>query len=80
MSAKAAVTKLERKPETRHPDFVVRAKTGPGHKDWSSVGSAWNRDNGEGISIKLHSMPIGPHWNGVLKLLPPYVEEDGTGE
>jgi len=72
----------ERKAESRQPDFVVRAKTGPGRREWSSVGSAWKRDNGEGISVKLHSIPIGPHWNGVLKLLPPYVEDEGeaTGD
>ena len=64
------------KPETRHPDYVVRAKTGPGFKDWSTVGSAWNRDQGGGISVKLHSMPIGPHWNGVLKLLPPLAADE----
>ncbi len=62
--------------DNRQPDYVVRAKTGPGRKEWSTVGSAWKRDNGEGISVKLHSMPIGPHWNGVLKLLPPYVADD----
>ncbi len=67
-----------RQMENRQPDFVVRAKTGPGRKEWSTVGSAWKRDNGEGFSIKLHSIPIGPHWNGVLKLLPPYAEEDAA--
>lgn len=61
---------------TRQPDYVVRVKTGPGHKDWSTVGSAWKRDKGEGVSVKLHSIPIGPHWNGVLKLLPPYADDD----
>ena len=66
--------------EVRHPDFIVRAKTGPGNREWSTVGVAWNRDKGEGISVKLHSMPIGSHWNGVLKLLPPLSEEDGGGD
>lgn len=65
-----------RRGENRQPDYVVRAKTGPGNKEWSTVGSAWKRDNGEGISVKLHSMPIGPHWNGVLKLLPPYAADE----
>ncbi len=68
----------ERRTESRQPDLVVRAKTGPGHKEWSTVGSAWNRENGKGISVKLHSVPIGPHWNGVLKLLPPYADEDAA--
>lgn len=65
-----------KKSESRAPDYVVRAKTGPGNKEWSTVGSAWNRDNGEGISVKLHAIPIGEHWKGVLKLLPPYVADD----
>ncbi|MCC3246437.1 hypothetical protein LG047_14105 [Methylocystis sp. WRRC1] len=66
------------KSENRQPDYVVRAKTGPGRKEWCTIGSAWTRDNGEGISIKLHAMPIGPHWNGVLKLLPPYAADDAS--
>jgi hypothetical protein len=64
-----------RKVEARQPDFIVRAKTGPGRKDWSTLGYAWKRDNGEGFSIKLNTMPIGSTWNGVLKLLPPYAED-----
>jgi len=63
--------------ETRQPDFVVRAKTGPGRKDWATLGYAWRRDNGEGISVKLNSLPIGDHWNGTLKLLPPFEEDSG---
>ncbi|MGE3642880.1 MAG: hypothetical protein AB7F96_03395 [Beijerinckiaceae bacterium] len=65
-----------RKTEGRQPDYVVRAKTGPGGKEWSTVGSAWNRDMGEGISVKLNAIPIGEHWKGVLKLLPPYADDD----
>ena len=60
-----------------NPDFVVRAKTGPGRKEWATIGYAWRRERGEGFSIKLNTMPIGSHWNGVLKLLPPF-EEDGA--
>ena len=63
--------------DARQPEFVVRAKTGPGHKEWATIGYAWRRERGEGFSIKLNTMPIGNHWNGVLKLLPPYVEDDG---
>ena len=71
-----------RKSDARQPDYVVRAKTGPGSKEWSTVGSAWKRDKGEGFSVKLHSIPIGEHWKGVLKLLPPYSDdsEDSSGE
>ena len=66
-----------KKSEGRPPDFVVRAKTGPGSKEWSTVGSAWKRDNGEGFSVKLNAIPIGEHWKGVLKLLPPYADDEG---
>lgn len=80
MSAVDADAKATRKKaDTRQPDFVVRAKTGPGNKEWSTVGSAWKRDKGEGFSVKLNAIPIGEHWKGVLKLLPPYVEDDGDG-
>src|SRR5665213_927628 len=65
------------KADANQPEFVVRAKTGPGRKEWATIGYAWRRERGEGFSIKLNTMPIGNHWNGVLKLLPPYVEEDG---
>jgi hypothetical protein len=73
-----ATQPTRKKSESRPPDYVVRAKTGPGNKEWSSVGSAWNRDNGEGISVKLHAIPIGEHWKGILKLLPPYAANEGS--
>ena len=73
------VKQSRKKMDTRQPDFVVRAKTGPGSKEWSTVGSAWKRDKGEGFSVKLNAIPIGEHWKGVLKLLPPYVEDDSDG-
>lgn len=80
MSAVDTTTQPTRKKsEARQPDYVVRAKTGPGSKEWSTVGSAWKRDNGEGVSVKLNAIPIGEHWKGVLKLLPPYVEDEGDG-
>jgi hypothetical protein len=63
--------------EARQPEFVVRAKTGPGRKDWATIGYAWRRDSGEGFSIKLNTMPIGNYWNGVLKLLPPLADDGG---
>ena len=68
----------DRRQEPRQPEFVVRAKTGPGNKEWATVGYAWKREHGEGFSIKLNTMPIGPHWNGVLKLLPPLADDDAN--
>ena len=62
--------------DPRQPEFVVRAKTGPGRKDWATIGYAWRRDRGEGFSIKLNTMPIGNYWNGVPKLLPPLADHE----
>ena len=70
-----AVAAKPRDREARKPDFIVRAKTGPGFKEWASIGLAWKRQRGEGYSIKLNTMPIGNHWNGVLKLLPPFADD-----
>lgn len=70
-------TRRAKEKEARQPDYVVRVRTGPGGKDWSTIGYAWTRDRGEGISVKLHSLPIGDEWKGNLKLLPPYAEDDG---
>jgi hypothetical protein len=67
-----------REREKREPDFVVRAKTGPSARDWTTLGYAWRRERGEGFSIKLNALPIGTEWGGVLKLLPPFSEEDGA--
>ena len=79
MSAVQPIRKgQEQKSATRQPDYVVRAKTGPGRKEWATIGYAWKRENGEGFSIKLNTMPIGADWKGVLKLLPPYADDDAT--
>ena len=79
IETETAFRRQARTAEPRQPEFVVRAKTGPGRKDWATVGFAWKRERGEGFSIKLNTVPIGTHWNGVLKLLPPYAaEEDGN--
>jgi hypothetical protein len=68
-----------REEEKREVDFFVRAKTGPGRRDWSSVGVAFKRRNDEpGYSIKLNCLPIDKAWDGTLVLVPPYIEEDET--
>jgi hypothetical protein len=79
MSETTRSSRQRERDEARQPDFVVRAKTGPGRRDWATLGYAWRRERGEGFSIKLNTMPIGDHWNGVLKLLPPY-EAEADGE
>lgn len=83
MSTKpVAQAKTETNTDPRNPDFVVRARTGPSRKDWATVGVAWNRNNGEGISVKLNSIPIGGSWDGVLKVLPALApfEDDSEGD
>jgi hypothetical protein len=62
--------------EKREIAFFVRAKTGPGARDWSPVGVAFARRNGEpGFTVKLNTLPIG-EWSGALVLVPPFVQED----
>lgn len=63
-------------PEKREIAFYVRAKTGPGTRDWSNIGVAFARKNdAPGFTIKLNCLPIGD-WNGALVLVPPFVQED----
>ena len=58
--------------DKREIAFYVRAKTGPGSRDWSPVGVAFARKNGEpGFTIKLNTLPISKDWNGNLVLVPP---------
>ena len=62
--------------DKREIAFFVRAKTGPGVRDWSPVGVAFARRNGEpGFTVKLNTLPIG-EWSGALVLVPPFVQED----
>ena len=62
--------------DKREIAFYVRAKTGPGARDWSPVGVAFARKNNEpGFTIKLNTLPIG-EWSGVLVLVPPFVEDE----
>jgi hypothetical protein len=63
-------------PEKREVAFYVRAKTGPGSRDWSPVGVAFARRNDEpGFTIKLNTLPISG-WNGAMVLVPPFAQED----
>lgn len=62
--------------ERREIAYYVRAKTGPGARDWSPVGVAFARKNGEpGFTVKLNTLPIGP-WSGALVLVEPFVQDD----
>lgn len=56
--------------------FYVRAKSGPGPRDWTGIGVAFARKDGKpGFSIKLNVLPIAG-WNGAMVLVPPLVDED----
>jgi hypothetical protein len=62
--------------EKREVDYYVRAKTGPGRRDWTTIGVAFTRRNNEpGFTVKLNTLPIDKNWNGSLILVPPFVEE-----
>lgn len=70
--------------EKREIAYYVRAKTGPGNRDWSPIGVAFKRRDGDGYTIKINSLPLpASGWNGSLVLVPPYEEpfappEDGS--
>jgi hypothetical protein len=67
--------------EKREVDFYVRAKTGPGRRDWTTIGVAFKRRNNEpGFTVKLNTLPISKDWDGALVLVPPFVEEADTGQ
>jgi hypothetical protein len=61
--------------DKREVEFYVRAKTGPGKRDWTTIGVALKRRNDEpGFSVKLNTLPISKNWDGGLVLVPPYQE------
>jgi len=65
-----------REEDKREVEFYVRAKTGPGKRDWTTIGVALKRRNDEpGFSVKLNTLPISKDWDGGLILVPPYQEE-----
>lgn len=65
----------QRTEEERQPMYVVRAPDGTKRGRWVTVGYAWPLRNGEGISIKLNSIPVGS-WDGALVCLPPLQQGD----
>jgi hypothetical protein len=75
-SERAAARRSPQEREKREIAYYVRAKTGPGSRDWSPVGVAFARRNGEpGFTIKLNTLPISG-WNGSLVLVPPFVDDE----
>ena len=77
MSSISERARAKPRDEKREVAFYVRAKTGPGPRDWSPVGVAFERKNGEpGYTIKLNTLPIDRNWNGSLVLVPPFAADD----
>ena len=73
---------VRRQPQNdkREIAYYVRAKTGPGTRDWSPVGVAFARkDDKPGFTVKLNTLPIAG-WSGEMVLVPPFVEEDAPIE
>ena len=69
----SASARRGRDDDRREVEFYVRAKTGPGKRDWTTIGVALKRRNDEpGFSIKLNTLPIWKDWDGGLVLVPPY--------
>jgi hypothetical protein len=68
----------QQQPDKREIAFYVRAKTGPGPRDWSAVGVCFARKNGQpGYTIKLNTWPIdAASFKGALVLVPPFAAED----
>lgn len=74
-----ATARRGREEDKREVEFYVRAKTGPGKRDWTTIGVAFARRNNEpGFTVKLNTLPISKDWDGGLVLVPPY--QEGTDE
>lgn len=72
----SASARRGRDEEKREVDYFVRAKTGPGRRDWTTIGVAFTRRNGEpGFTLKLNTLPISKDWDGSMVLVPPLVDE-----
>lgn len=81
ISEMAVSSRRGQQQEKREIAFWVRAKTGPGNRDWSNIGVAFARKNGDpGFTIKLNTLPIDRNWNGAAVLVPPFVDDDAAIE
>lgn len=70
-----AEVKQSRSEEDRQPSYVVRAPDFSRKGRWVTVGYAWPLKSGDGLSVKLNSIPVGS-WDGALVLLPPLQATD----
>lgn len=77
--ALATVRRPDSAEEKRLPDYTVRARVGPGMKDWMRVGSAWKGETREGnevITVVLGALPVSINNRVTLKLLIPLEPEE----
>ena len=70
--------RTQQQSEKREIAFFVRAKTGPGARDWTNIGVAFARKNAQpGYTVKINALPLpSSGWTGAIVLVPPFVEED----
>jgi hypothetical protein len=56
------------------PIYMVRARQGPGSEYMTTIGAAWPFENGDGLVVKLHFIPVNG-WDGGIILVPPKADE-----
>jgi hypothetical protein len=69
----AKTTTRRRGEDDRRPAFVVRAPDPDSRSTGSRLAFLGVCGEGkDGLSVKLHSVPVGHNWNGAVIPLPPY--------
>ena len=56
------------------PIYTVRARQEPDSEYMTTVGSAWKFKKGEGLVVKIHSMPV--NWDGSFILVTPFEKDE----
>ena len=51
------------------PVYIARAKQSPDSEFMTTIGAAWPFNEGDGLVVKLHSVPTD--WKGDFILVPP---------
>ena len=65
--------KPEEKPKGNRPVYNARARQTPDSDFMLTIGAAWPFEKGDGLVVKLHTVPI--NWTGDFILVPP--KDDG---
>lgn len=61
-------------PKGDKPVYIIRARQEPRSDYLTTVGAAWKFREGEGLVLRIHSMPV--NWDGSFILVPPFEEKD----